>query len=342
MLRPAPLEPGGQVVGHRRGSWSSTLRDDKGICIFLSPAICKAYDEDHPETSALFRGAGAAPPFRSRGRGVWRSRNPRCRCRSKELEEILGAPLVERGARQIRLTALGEEFALRAREILRGGGRVGRAGAGLVGAAVRAAADRGDPDRRALSAAAGDAVAGRAVSPSIDLRPREAVTPKLVRDLHEGRLDLAHGGAAGVRAVAGRTRAFRRGVPAGAPAVARPTCRSRRWRTCRPDAASCCWRRGTASAIRRLPSASCPARADGRDHGGLVAVDAGADGGRGDRRDADPGDGGARSNAGRPRWSCTACPSRARRARIGLVWRRSNPLSERYGELAEGLRAGLT
>jgi LysR family transcriptional regulator, hydrogen peroxide-inducible genes activator len=27
--------------------------------------------------------------------------------------------------------------------------------------------------------------------PDIDLRPREAVTPKLVRDLHEGRLDLA-------------------------------------------------------------------------------------------------------------------------------------------------------
>jgi LysR family hydrogen peroxide-inducible transcriptional activator len=37
----------------------------------------------------------------------------------KELEDILGAPLVERGARQIRLTALGEDFALRAREVLR-------------------------------------------------------------------------------------------------------------------------------------------------------------------------------------------------------------------------------
>jgi LysR family transcriptional regulator, hydrogen peroxide-inducible genes activator len=38
----------------------------------------------------------------------------------KELEEILGAPLVERGPRQIRLTGLGEEVALRARDILRG------------------------------------------------------------------------------------------------------------------------------------------------------------------------------------------------------------------------------
>ena len=37
----------------------------------------------------------------------------------KELEDILGAPLVERGARQISLTALGEEFAVRARDVLR-------------------------------------------------------------------------------------------------------------------------------------------------------------------------------------------------------------------------------
>ena len=37
----------------------------------------------------------------------------------KELEDILGAPLVERGPRQIRLTALGEDFSLRARDILR-------------------------------------------------------------------------------------------------------------------------------------------------------------------------------------------------------------------------------
>jgi LysR family hydrogen peroxide-inducible transcriptional activator len=29
------------------------------------------------------------------------------------------------------------------------------------------------------------------------------------------------------------------------------------------------------------------------------------------------------------------------RRTIGLVWRRSNPLSDRYGDLAEALRAGL-
>jgi LysR family hydrogen peroxide-inducible transcriptional activator len=36
----------------------------------------------------------------------------------KELEEILGTPLFERGGRQIRLTSFGEEFARRARDIL--------------------------------------------------------------------------------------------------------------------------------------------------------------------------------------------------------------------------------
>ena len=33
----------------------------------------------------------------------------------KELEDLLGAPLIDRGARQVRLTSLGEAFALRAR-----------------------------------------------------------------------------------------------------------------------------------------------------------------------------------------------------------------------------------
>ena len=37
----------------------------------------------------------------------------------KELEDLLGASRVERSARQIRLTAFGEEFALRVKDILR-------------------------------------------------------------------------------------------------------------------------------------------------------------------------------------------------------------------------------
>ncbi len=37
----------------------------------------------------------------------------------KELEDLVGAPLVERGGRRIRLTGLGEEFAARTQAILR-------------------------------------------------------------------------------------------------------------------------------------------------------------------------------------------------------------------------------
>src|SRR5689334_11495411 len=37
----------------------------------------------------------------------------------KALEDAVGAPLVEKGARQVRLTGLGEAFAVRTRDILR-------------------------------------------------------------------------------------------------------------------------------------------------------------------------------------------------------------------------------
>ena len=108
----------------------------------------------------------------------------------KELEDILGAPLVERGARQIRLTSLGEAFALRVRDILRAvdeladlaraahGPLVGRLRLGviptvapyLLPTVVRTLAQH---------------------CPGLDLRPREAVTQKLVTDLMESRLDTA-------------------------------------------------------------------------------------------------------------------------------------------------------
>jgi LysR family hydrogen peroxide-inducible transcriptional activator len=108
----------------------------------------------------------------------------------KELEDILGATLVERGPRQIRLTTLGEDFALRARDVLRSvdelaslarastGPLAGRLRLGIIPTVapyflpqlIRHLADR---------------------YPDLELRPREAVTPKLVRDLTEGRLDLA-------------------------------------------------------------------------------------------------------------------------------------------------------
>lgn len=108
----------------------------------------------------------------------------------KELEEILGVPLVERGMRQIRLTSLGTEFARRARSIL------------------RAVDELDDLARASLSPLAGRLRIGviptvapyllptlltriTARFPGLDLRPREAVTQRLVEDLLEGRLDTA-------------------------------------------------------------------------------------------------------------------------------------------------------
>lgn len=108
----------------------------------------------------------------------------------KELETSLGATLFERGARQVHLTGFGEEFAARVREILR---------------AVDDLAD--------LARAAQERMVGRlriGVIPTIapyllpkivadlsaqfsglDIHVRETLTPKLIEELSEGRLDTA-------------------------------------------------------------------------------------------------------------------------------------------------------
>jgi LysR family transcriptional regulator, hydrogen peroxide-inducible genes activator len=108
----------------------------------------------------------------------------------RELEETLGTPLVERGPRQVRLTGFGEEVLSRVREIL------------------RSVEELGD-----LARASGDSLAGRlriGVIPTIapyllprivaditrryaglDIRIRETVTPRLLQELAEGRLDTA-------------------------------------------------------------------------------------------------------------------------------------------------------
>lgn len=108
----------------------------------------------------------------------------------KELEDILGAPLVERGARQISLTGLGEEFALRARDVLRSVDELGalaRASTGPLSGRLRLG----------VIPTVAPYLLPRLMRelmarfPDLDLRPREAVTPKLLRDLGEGRLDLA-------------------------------------------------------------------------------------------------------------------------------------------------------
>ncbi len=108
----------------------------------------------------------------------------------KELEALLGAPLIERGSRQIRLTSLGEEFALRVRDILRAMDELGtlaRASFGpLMGrlrlGVIPTIAPYLLPQvMQGLSAR----------FPGLDLRPREAVTQRLIEDLIAGRLDMA-------------------------------------------------------------------------------------------------------------------------------------------------------
>ncbi|AML50490.1 MULTISPECIES: hydrogen peroxide-inducible genes activator [Falsihalocynthiibacter] len=108
----------------------------------------------------------------------------------KELEQLIGTPLVERGARQIRLTSFGEEFAKRAGDILRSVDEledmarasqtplIGRLRIGVIPTvAPYLLADVIKELFRQY--------------PGLDLRPREAVTQKLIEDLVGGRMDAA-------------------------------------------------------------------------------------------------------------------------------------------------------
>ncbi|MFN4100448.1 MAG: hydrogen peroxide-inducible genes activator, partial [Pararhodobacter sp.] len=108
----------------------------------------------------------------------------------KELEETLGSPLFERSARQVRLTSFGEEFALRVRGILQSVDEledlarasrtrlVGRLRLGVIPTLAP----------YLLPALIGNLTRTHA---DLDIHVRETVTPKLLRELHEGRLDTA-------------------------------------------------------------------------------------------------------------------------------------------------------
>ena len=108
----------------------------------------------------------------------------------KELEESLGISLFERGARQVRLTGFGEEFALRAREILRS--------VDELGDLARASRDRLAGRLRIgviptvapylLPAIVGELAQ---LHDGLDIRVRETLTAKLIEELSEGRLDTA-------------------------------------------------------------------------------------------------------------------------------------------------------
>ncbi len=108
----------------------------------------------------------------------------------KDLEQSLGTPLFERSPRQVRLTAFGEDWALRVRDILRAVDELGE-----------------------MARAANDGLSGRLrigviptiapyllpgligqlsrTHPDIDVHIRETVTPKLIEELAGGQIDTA-------------------------------------------------------------------------------------------------------------------------------------------------------
>jgi len=108
----------------------------------------------------------------------------------KGLEEILGAPLVERGTKQVRLTRLGEEFVLRARDIIQSVNELGD----LARASHKPLLGR---LRFGVIPTVAPYFLPRFIStlsehfPGLDLQPREAKTQKLVDSLLEGSLDTA-------------------------------------------------------------------------------------------------------------------------------------------------------
>jgi LysR family hydrogen peroxide-inducible transcriptional activator len=108
----------------------------------------------------------------------------------KDLEASLGAALFERGARQLRLTGFGEEFALRVAEILRS--------VDELEDLARASRDRPAGRLRIgviptiapylLPTIIGDLAR---LYPGLDIHVRETMTPKLLQELAQGRLDTA-------------------------------------------------------------------------------------------------------------------------------------------------------
>lgn len=108
----------------------------------------------------------------------------------KTLEEELGAELFERDRRQIRLTSFGEEIAQRGKDILRaldeleGYARASRNG--LVAKLRIGVIPTVAP--YLLPSLIGDLTR---LHGGLDLHVRETLTPRLVQELNEGRLDMA-------------------------------------------------------------------------------------------------------------------------------------------------------
>lgn len=254
----------------------------------------------------------------------------------KELEDILGAPLVERGARQISLTALGEEFALRARDVLRA--------VDELGALARASTALSGRLRLGVIPTVAPYLLPRvmrhlaAAYPDLDLRPREAVTPKLVHDLREGRLDLAL-----------------LALPVSEPSLAETPLFEEEFLLVRhADAADVpvpplvdlpaqplllleeghCFR-DQAIAVCKLPPRPTGEIMEGSSLSTLVQMV-----GAGIGVTLIPEMAAEVELRSAPVVLHKLPEPRPKRT-IGLVWRRSNPLSERFSDLAEGLRAAF-
>jgi LysR family transcriptional regulator, hydrogen peroxide-inducible genes activator len=108
----------------------------------------------------------------------------------KELEETLGGMLLERGARQVALTRFGEDISQRVRDILRS--------VDELGDFARASRDRlVGPLRVGMIPTIAPYLLPTVIGnltrmhPELDIHVRETVTPKLIQELAEGRLDTA-------------------------------------------------------------------------------------------------------------------------------------------------------
>lgn len=108
----------------------------------------------------------------------------------KELEESLGSALFERSARQVQPTNFGKEFVLRARDILRS--------VDALGDLARASRDRlVGPLRIGIIPTVAPYLLPTIIGNltrlhnGLDIHVRETLTPKLIQDLADGRLDTA-------------------------------------------------------------------------------------------------------------------------------------------------------
>jgi LysR family hydrogen peroxide-inducible transcriptional activator len=108
----------------------------------------------------------------------------------KEMEEALGGVLIERGARQVTLTTFGEELLQRVRDILRS--------VDELGDFARASRDRlAGRLRVGMIPTIAPYLLPKVIEnlarlhPELDIHVRETLTPKLIHEVAEGRLDTA-------------------------------------------------------------------------------------------------------------------------------------------------------